>query len=371
MVDQLGDTVEFVYEPFFWDRETFNDFYDNYNDKFLSIDSLSVEGLYWHQKLPLFINEKPTIYDLSYIKEIVTPKEGCSNLIVKSIRMNGRYKLFNYLKGENLKFVFLIRNPIDVVNSVINKFSFFGDNYHRSDQKRFFKEVEDIYNIHYDIGNLTMVEKSALYWKYMNLFALESFESSENKPYIVVLERYIKDGNIVAREICNFLGLKYFDKYDMLVKKKVGPVTDSINISKEEFMKLLPYLDDYLMILKRYGLYYDIRPSEILHKYQNFNNDSRNDLFYKNIVGNYLEKEVYCLGEKITCYQKQLKYLKDEISYLKERNVSLQDEVSYLKKRITSIYSSYTYKIGRIFTGPVEKMVVAARRVKDKIFPKR
>ncbi|MFW5891039.1 MAG: hypothetical protein ACOCUI_02370, partial [bacterium] len=55
--DMYGDDIDFVYEPFLWDRDVFNDMYDRVNNNFKYVNSLNQEGIYNHQKLPMFIDE--------------------------------------------------------------------------------------------------------------------------------------------------------------------------------------------------------------------------------------------------------------------------------------------------------------------------
>ncbi|MCP4213180.1 MAG: sulfotransferase, partial [bacterium] len=129
--------VDCVYEPFLWDRQVFNDFYANVTGKFKYIDSLSVEGLYHHLKLPLFIRETRPYMDNEYLRSIFAPHgiespshgegtpshgegtpshgEGTPShgeerpLLAKLIRGCGRFLLLNELCPQ-CKFIYIIRN---------------------------------------------------------------------------------------------------------------------------------------------------------------------------------------------------------------------------------------------------------------------
>ena len=131
--------LDCVYEPFLWDRKTFDGPYEQVTRSFENIDALSYEGIYNHKKLPLFIPEQ---YDLrgepsayAYIKDFSTPLQKGNSLLIKLIRANGRFSLLKQC-APDLKSIFIIRNPIDVINSVINLFSFYGDDFYSSDFPR-------------------------------------------------------------------------------------------------------------------------------------------------------------------------------------------------------------------------------------------
>ena len=388
MRDIYGDgSIDFVYEPFLWDREIFDDLRENYGDKFKYLDSLSVDGLYWHQKLPMFIKDAQPYIKNPYIHELLSPEDGRSHLLMKSIRINGRFKLFDNIADRDTKFIFTIRNPVDVINSVINKFSFFGNNFHRSDEERFFKQVSEIYNIEHNTKDLKEVTKQVLYWKFMNKFFIDQIDYYVKKPLILVNEQYSKEPQNTIASICSYLKIENKHYYLDYIVKKVGVLTEKNFISYNDYIVLERYLDDYKEILEKYGCSYVIDKAKFHRKYIKVK-DLNHLQLNKGYNANVLEKKNFhkdnIIGEKDIKIEQQREVIKrkdnkvkkmqvlikrkddqlDEIKMLIKQKDAKLDEIQMLikqkdeqldekEKKLRLLYDSWTYKVGRALLKPL------------------
>ncbi|MBU1012869.1 MAG: sulfotransferase, partial [Bacteroidetes bacterium] len=172
LIDKYNE-VDFVYEPFLWDINSFNDFYENVKGNFKYTDSISHEGIASHLALPLFIKNTENIDD-SFLHKIFNPIQKDNAKLIKIIRGNGRYGIFRKYDPD-CKFIYIIRNPLDSVNSLKDKFSYYGGEFHKDDYKRFREGVLKYFNEELPIKKESGFKSELLWWYYINLFALESF----------------------------------------------------------------------------------------------------------------------------------------------------------------------------------------------------
>lgn len=342
MEQQLGaDTVDFIYEPFLWDRTVFNKQYDKITDEFSSINSFSVDGMYHHQKIPIFCDEQSHInkYSSDFIKELVTPKDK-EHLLLKSIRMSGRKALFDIF--EDIKFIFLLRSPLDVLNSSLPIFSFYGNNYHKSDETRFFSQVNQIYAKNYNINTLSHVEKQAKYWKYSNINAFDQISKSPRNTLILSHEEYIHNPSQLVKKVCDHLDLKYFPSLEDMIKKKTGPLTKNINLCETDFQTLYPYHKHYKKLLVEQNLYSE-SDTAISNKFNQFPKYS-NILDFNNVNANELTS-------RITSSNKIINQLQQALVSEKARSEMVSTENAL-------IISSWEYKFGKKILNKYVKAVL-------------
>ena len=163
--EHQGITSRSFYEPFLW---RLNDREFKQPTKFGSTNAISVNGMATHCALPLFSVDT---YAPKLFGEFLDKIKKDPNIDIwfcKCIRASGRLRWF--LESQpSLKIVCIFRNPVSVLNSVLERFSFFGDEFHPSDAKRFYDELKA----------LSLIEEQAIptqehmrlldWWKYMNL----------------------------------------------------------------------------------------------------------------------------------------------------------------------------------------------------------
>lgn len=269
LIDQIKGNIDFVYEPFLWDKEAFNGKYRDVIDNFKYMNSVSIEGIYHHWKLPLFIIDPKTYKKNQYLSDIFQKNKNSHSILIKFVRANGRFLLLKEICPD-CKFIFIIRNPIDVINSAIVRFSFYGSEFHQDDFRRFVSEVNALYGDAIQEEKIgSQIEKEVLYWHYMNKFALDSYKKVENKPLIICHEDYISNRRLWLGRICDFLEIHRKESYYDLSQKKGGSSTNAINLTKSEFDLLTGYMPEYRELLENEGLGENLNDNEIMAKYKN------------------------------------------------------------------------------------------------------
>ena len=274
-----GDRLDCVYEPFLWDRKTFDRPYELVVRSFENIDALSNEGIYYHKKLPLFIPEQ---YDLSggpstYIKDFSTPLQKGNSLLIKLIRANGRFSLLKQCTPD-LKSIFIIRNPIDVINSIINLFSFYGDDFYSSDFPRLIIESsKGLIQPLPRIDSTSRVQREFLYWYTMNKYFLERYSTDEN-VLVICYENYIKEEKKWIAKICSFLDIDLKSRYLENLDLPTGYVSAAVNIDFDDYSFLKPFAYDYMKMLQQHNVSTKFDIDQILMKYEDRTLSKRLDL---------------------------------------------------------------------------------------------
>jgi hypothetical protein len=259
--------VKFYYEPLLWEPDTFDDLYENVNHSFEFVNNISATGIYHHLKLPLFVENTEKYIHNEYLSDIFSKQDGVVKLS-KFIRGNGRIKVLYDIDPE-CKFIFIIRNPLDVVNSVAANFSFFGGEFHRDDYPRFVKGVNRIFNAGINLSDpVSFLEKQLLFWKYMNQFALEAMNGFANKTLILAQEEVSLNTAAQVKRICEYLGVPFLDKYTDTAKERKSEVTKVFKCSKRELDHIMPYLKEYFIWLNNFRIGHSFSEKNILGKYE-------------------------------------------------------------------------------------------------------
>ena len=251
------DDVDFSYEPFLWDRDTFNKPFSDVDMEFTRVSSVSIEAIYWHKKLPLFCGKNVELSEAenNYLTEMLSPGHGKSQLLCKMIRSNGRLALIRSLYPD-AKIIFLIRNPLDVINSSINMFSFYGDDFYEGDFDRFCEEIKIIYgeNVLSNFSIETVEQREYLYWYFMNRSFLDEYKSSSENILPIAHDEFIKDRKLGIKKLCEFLGIAFHDKYVSSSRKKVGVIhRDEANLTKAGFDYIHGRIKEYSNLLECAG----------------------------------------------------------------------------------------------------------------------
>ena len=266
--DLFDGDVNYAYEPFMWDPEIFDKRFDKIVKEFNYMASLSIEGIYFHQKYPLFIQDPELIEDAGYIEKVFSGFAKSENLLLKFIRANGRIRLLEKC-SKSCKFVFIIRNPVDVINSSIHSFSLFGEDYHRSDYEKFVRELESMGRVNpADVHAEGRVQREYLYWYHMNSFALQSISEFSEKFFAISYESFKKDNEYYIELLCDFLKIPFKKKYVDYAKRKVGKLSRKNNLTVGEYEFLVQKLGEYKSLLDRHKIRYSFDPGEIKASYR-------------------------------------------------------------------------------------------------------
>lgn len=327
--------MRYAYEPFLWDRTVFNDIFHNVTEKFSYWDSTSVEGMYQHQKLPLFVEESYVIKNNDYLEEVLETDNPDQNVLSKFIRANGRIRLLNRLCPE-MKFIFTIRNPLDSVNSVLTKFSYYGGEFHRDDYPRFINGINTIYNLNYSADQVkTQIERELLYWYYMNRFALETLSGIGADSIIVCHETFNSKAVDTVQRICEFFNYPMDGRYCQTALARVGDLTTKKEISRSELSAVLPYWEKYERLLHDFRVESTPGKEEIFSKYVVTNDDSfRKSEYYGKIPlipindSNGLLKANLEKDQQIQEYSATIQRQKDEIL---EQKIQISELTKILK----------------------------------------
>lgn len=282
MKDQVSGEIESLYEPFLRDQSLCGgDVGDiSVRANFKQIDSLSLEGMYHHSILPMLIDHPDKYKTDSFLNKLYghekakklldflpQKQKNIKHRLVKYIRANGRFRLLDTIAPE-AQSIFIMRNPLDVGNSVKKLFSFYGGEFHKDDRGRFIDEVNHIYKTGYTKETFeNYLDEQLFYWYYMNRFALESFADAKRKPLVICYEMYINHREDTLKKICDFTGLEYNEKYLQLAQETVGPQTKQKNISASEYKVAEKYLEKYFQLLDHHHIPYDFTKEELLRPY--------------------------------------------------------------------------------------------------------
>jgi hypothetical protein len=267
LTDRYGK-VDFFYEPFLWDKDVFNGPYEKVSRYFSTINSVSAKGIFLHQQLPLFITNPSEYQKDAYIESLFLPEEPDRNILIKFIRANGRLQLLRRISPD-ARYIFIIRNPLDSVNSILSLFSYYGGEFHHDDYPRFIDGVNQQFGLKIDAASAVHpVEKEVLYWHYMNLFALRTIREMPDPPLIINYERFAADPDFVVDDICRHLGLPVREEYRIRGRIKEGVVTQSFTVSDQEFKCIYPFFDEYRRMLDFYGIDHRFSEERIVQKYR-------------------------------------------------------------------------------------------------------
>lgn len=304
-LQKFGSDFKSTYEPFIWNRELFNGLYENVLTNFGKTASLSIEGIYHHLSLPLFSGELPNkkVQDNDFLNHFAVGESPAKPHVAKFIRANGRMALFRRL-NPSAKFILMLRNPVDVLNSVKHKFSFFGDDFYPSDYPRFCSELED--KLVRQPSEATWARRNAEYVYQMNLAAVE-FAVSDKNTMIVEYDKYKAELPESAVRVCDFLELAFSETVSKAATTSKGPVTSSISLSQGEFDEALEYGKLYWQMCEKFRLYSPLTADGLTQRYEGRCTQPDMDKSYDGLTTNQLRRIILKQKKEL----EQLKHCRD------------------------------------------------------------
>ncbi len=240
-------SFNYFYEPYLWGPPTWGARFRASAKAFTTTDSISADGLRRHLATPLFDSEarERCADHKTFVERLF--KSGAPTL-AKVIRGCGRLKDYLELRPE-LKIVFVIRNPLDCVNSAMGNFSFFGDEFHPSDQPRFRSELAFLGRPQPDFT--TEGEAATAWWREMNAAALRAIEPHRERVFIAPHEAYIRDHALTLRLLAKFLAVKVKAKKATSLDRPVGQITRAVNLHAHDRDCIDPFQVDYFDLIER------------------------------------------------------------------------------------------------------------------------
>jgi len=334
------EDVDFVYEPFLWNRGVFNKKYVDIKTEFSYNASLSFDGICADRDTPLFVdeNEVDQYIDHAYLRSLVSPSEGKNNILTKFVRANGRLPLFKKL-APNAKIIFVIRNPLDVVNSVINMFSFFGDDFLPSDLKRFKKEVKNLKKYNDDLAFDSAEKQAFAYWFYMNRHFIDCMHADSINIMPIVYEDYVSNREYHIQKICDFLNVNYKERYSESSRTKVGRISKNPHLTCDGYTYIKSKMYLYSEMVSNLGVDFD--PARIYAKYDKHQLADR--------VGTpYDGRNALWLKAQIAAKERAIEGV---ISIVSERDSAIAERDAALEKKwkeVAELMALVKYKQGQI-----------------------
>jgi hypothetical protein len=267
-VDCYDSDFECLYEPFVWDSSVIGHYPRDAarEARFGDKSALSEEGIFYHTKLPLFVDELELTPELSGLAPYLKAHTA-RPLLAKFIRANGRLKYLDQIYPDG-RFILTLRNPLDVVNSVITKFSFYGSEFHKSDYPRFRLDVARLFGVQLPPEHeLPPAYRAALWCHFMNMAAIRHASGKLNYQ-IIVYEDFVTHREAYTKVICEHIGAKHKPTYDTATAASVGRVTKGAPaLSADEVTAITPLFEQYLAMIAPIKKFGGVDGDRILRKY--------------------------------------------------------------------------------------------------------
>ncbi len=241
---QLGERFKFFYEPYLWGPPTWTDPFADAAGAFASTSAMDPRGLRTHLATPLFISPQAPrnpAHEI-FIKRVFP---DTSSSLVKIIRGCGRLRDYLVLR-PSLKVVFVIRNPLDCINSALERFSFYGDEFHPSDRVRFLQELS--LTPRATPGSESAM--AALWWSEMNKAALRTLAGFPGRALVLPYEAFKADREGSLSQMAEFLG-PAVEVREIDLKRPAGPVSRRRTLCQDDVAALTPYHEWYFSVVDK------------------------------------------------------------------------------------------------------------------------
>ncbi|MCP4218305.1 MAG: hypothetical protein GY765_26955, partial [bacterium] len=188
--------------------------------------------------------------------------------------------------------------------------SFHGRPFHRDDFSRFIPPVNEVYRQNFQSSQFeTAVSREAVYWHYMNRFALESFQNSGARVLVVCYEDYLARREKWVDIICDFLGLPVKENYYSVSGTRSATATREIFLTKEEFQFLDGYRQIYDELLEKAGLNNLVDYKSIYSLYETFAPRSILENYFTGENPGYMNRRIQKLNHEMGRKIKEIRRL--------------------------------------------------------------
>ncbi|NOX94574.1 MAG: hypothetical protein GXP04_05615 [Alphaproteobacteria bacterium] len=237
---QQGAAFSFYYEPYLWGPKVWQRRPDQWETDFGTTSALNPAGIAAHLQTPLFLSKNSHEAHNRFSDDMFG---GNQNVLTKIIRGAGRlnYYLRRY---PDLKIIHVIRNPMDCINSALGLFSFFGDEFHPSDQGRFFNTYETP-----PPPSQSEAELSALWWSKMNEASLHVAKIEQERVFVLPHEICVANPDQAYRALLKFLNFDGGSLDEISFSDPAGPITTNINLRQQDIDSIISMHNDYFKIL--------------------------------------------------------------------------------------------------------------------------
>jgi hypothetical protein len=234
-------TRQFSYEPYLWDINT-----PLVGGNTFGMEQLSAFGMYVHQATPLFIQpgKSNELHDrfVRHLFEPRIPGVQIDAYLAKIIRGSGR--LHEYIRlYPDIKIVACLRNPIDTINSSLGMFSFFGEEFHKSDKARFREEAAKR-GVELP-SELSHASWSGHWWREFTEATLTAAQDHPHNILPFIYEAYLWDKDAWIRKLGEFLGLDAEEGFEIGLSKQAGAKISSTHLLNTDIDEIYPHFDFY------------------------------------------------------------------------------------------------------------------------------
>lgn len=234
--------LSLCYEPFLWGPDTWDMTTREQSSKaiFQNTSSIYPLGLWAHTSSALFAEmASPPVVSLL---DNLSRQGGL--VLAKFIRASGRLEaILDW--DPTVKIVHICRNPLQVVNSALQLFSFYGEEFHSNDWPRFTMEVENRWGEFPDLDSEDAAVRQAQWWYYMNKAAFEVAERYPSSVTLVSQEALAADNPGTVNRILERWGLGGAEPTTARKEGFGGTVGGKVVLSKAQVDKLHPYFEQY------------------------------------------------------------------------------------------------------------------------------
>jgi hypothetical protein len=346
-----GLPLKSYYEPFLWGERTWHREYADLGPSFATIESFSVEGMAAHKRLPMFVADASKLRDDAFLTQLLRPGDDV-HVLAKFIRASGRLPLLQTICPE-ARFIFVIRDPLSVVNSLASSFSAFGEGYHPSDYGRFLKEVRE----KFDDGaaqiarfeRFGIVGAQALYWYFNNRHAIDFIRAQPSpRPFRVVTAASITAHSTqLCRGLVEDFGLPWLDRLPDIAARRAGRVTESICLEPALIDAMAPLLDYYAAVaaefvphdrFEREALIAKFKGAELQPPSISFENFTANRLRQTGLkVQDEFARASAALAEEREERERMAERLAERTSQFEQRSRNLEGELAKTRQQLAGV----------------------------------
>ncbi|WP_370336431.1 glycosyltransferase [Parvularcula marina] len=225
-----------IYEPYLWGKGVWNLSPADFRSEFNVTDNLHPYGIYTHTETPLHLLESHETHD-AFLNTILDSE---TNALVKVIRGAGRLQpMLDY--GPDTRIIHLVRNPLDVCNSLLSNFSPYGDEYHPSDRARFLAEINAERTDDFGRAPQTEMQWNLLWWKHMNDWAFEAAVKNPDRVLILPYELWGHDPYLFLKLIGDFAQIRTSGLYKEAYTRQIKGKTNRKLLKSDDVSDAEPY----------------------------------------------------------------------------------------------------------------------------------
>jgi hypothetical protein len=240
-----GVEANFRYEPYLWDIRT-----PLAKGNAFGMEQVHHYGLHVHLDTPLFLGPEGTRLHDGFLDHVfdapldADPARRPAAYLAKVIRGSGR--LGSYLaRFPDLRVVLCLRNPVDTINSSLGMFSFFGEEFHRSDRARFRAEM----SARGDAPDGLPEGRNSVEWTaaWVDAFTQEALAVAAEHPGRVMAfcyEAFQADPGAMLERLQDFAGLRN-EGVHMGLAEPAGPQIKATSLTISDLCRLRPLLERY------------------------------------------------------------------------------------------------------------------------------